>query len=171
MKDQKKLLRLRPFNMANFSSGAGYLVFFAMFLSFIFILPASLLVWAGFAIPMKLKDGKIDCQILIMRLNRVLLPICIVLFGIIFFGLAINAVLEGISNLFLAIWISAFPTLGIYFAARLSIDMLDRSITEENTIGRWLMYQLLSAILLIIVGMIGTFLFAALGEILFFAGL
>lgn len=43
MKEKKKILKVRPFNMANFSGGSGYLIFSIFFQ--IALLPATLIVW------------------------------------------------------------------------------------------------------------------------------
>lgn len=43
MKEKKKVLKMRPFNMANFSGGSGYLIFSIFFQ--IALLPATLIVW------------------------------------------------------------------------------------------------------------------------------
>jgi len=158
MKQRGKLLRLRPFNMANFSSGAGHLMMFGMFFSWIIILPSMFFVWAGFALPMKSENGEVDYQILIRRLDFILLPICVGLFCLLFFGMTINAVSESDGSLLLAFWVAAFPTLGIFFAARASASALRNSKADKFTKGKWLLYLLLFAILLIIVGALGAFL-------------
>jgi len=167
MNGKKQLLRLRPFNMANFSSGAGHLMMFSMFFSWIFILPSIFFVWAGFALPMKSENGGIDYQVLIKRLDFILLPICVGLFCLLFFGMTINVISESDGSLLLAFWVAAFPTLGIFFAARASASVLRNSKAEKFSKGKWLLYLLVLAILLIIAGALGTFLFAGLGLILF----
>lgn len=43
MKEKKKILKVRPFNMANYSGGSGYLIFSIFFQ--IALLPATLIVW------------------------------------------------------------------------------------------------------------------------------
>ena len=86
MKNKAKLLGVRPFNMANFSSGSGYFIM-SLFVSFIFTLPASLLLWGGMALPLKTKDGTLDYQILKRRLIRIALPICLVVSLILIFAL------------------------------------------------------------------------------------
>ena len=48
MKKRKKLLRIRPFNMANFSGAGGYIPFWGIF-GAIASLPATLLIRAGLA--------------------------------------------------------------------------------------------------------------------------
>ncbi len=43
MKEKKKILKVRPFNMANYSGGSGYLIFSVFFQ--IALLPATIIVW------------------------------------------------------------------------------------------------------------------------------
>ena len=72
-KQKKQLLRLRPFNMANFSSGSAAMVFMAMIGGMFSIVPTFLL-WAGLAGTTAREEDALDK--LIRRLNRIVLPIC-----------------------------------------------------------------------------------------------
>jgi hypothetical protein len=69
VRKKKNILRLRPFNMANFSGGSGYMPLYAIY-GFIITLPAVLLLWSGFALSMKKEDGKLDYKILKRRIMR-----------------------------------------------------------------------------------------------------
>ena len=173
MKQKEKLLRLRPFNMANFSSGAGYLAFIGIFLSWPFILPATFFVWAGFAIPMSLEKGQLNYHILVRRLNRILLPICIVFFGLLYrwlyFGFlsSYSFFRTDVTIVILSIWVSLFPTLGVFLLARLSAAILYKYDKDGLTKGSWFICLLGGAILLIIVGAVGTIVLGHLGILLF----
>ena len=164
MKQKKELLRLRPFNMANFSSGAGHLMMLGMIMSWMIILPLMFLVWAGFALPMKSEDGILNYQVLVRRLNRILLPICIVLFGLLFWSIS-GTISE--AGVLLPLWVASFPTLGIFLAARQSAAWLHASKRRSLTKGKWFLFLLVAVVSLILIGALGTFLFAASGPILF----
>lgn len=45
-KEKSKILKIRPFNMADFSGGSGYLVFSLLYQAMA-IFPAMVLIWAG----------------------------------------------------------------------------------------------------------------------------
>jgi len=64
---RKKLLRVRPFNMANFSGAGGYIPMYAMY-GIIVSLPAMLLLWTGFAVSTKTDDGKTNLAALKRKL-------------------------------------------------------------------------------------------------------
>ena len=167
MKQKERLLRLRPFNMANFSSGAGALIGLGTFLSWFFILPATLLVWAGFALPIKAEGGRLNYPVLIKRLNLILLPICVVAFFLFFFTVATPTISEVDGSLLLALWVSSFLTSGVYLVSRASAAMLHKSGVEKFTKGRWFLCLLLTSVLLMIIGALGTILFFFLGQVLF----
>jgi hypothetical protein len=157
---KEKILRIRPFNMANFSSGAGVLAFVGFFM-WICIFPAAFIVWTGFALSLKSESGNINYHVLVRRLNRVLLPICLVLFVILsLFLLWSTAFYSGYRYILLLLWIALFPSVGIFAAARISLDGLNDSKPEGFTKGQWLLRLLVTAVILKICGIIGTFVFS-----------
>ena len=72
-----KVLRIRPFNMANFSGAGGYIPVYVMTGSIVSF-PATLWLWAGFAATIKDENGRLNFGVLGRRLKWVLLPICCV---------------------------------------------------------------------------------------------
>lgn len=54
-KEKSKILKIRPFNMANFSGGSGYLVFSLLYQAMA-IFPAMVLIWAGSLIKLPKND-------------------------------------------------------------------------------------------------------------------
>ena len=158
---KEKILRIRPYNMANFSGGSGYMPLFAIFGAIAFI-PAALVLWTGLAISMETENGTLDYQILKRRLNRILLPICIVLFvpWAIFLG---TAVYGSIFAYGLAVlWCAAVPTLGIYCSIFLSAKLLNGE--GKLTKGKWLLCTLIFSVLILAAGIGGFFLFTGLGD-------
>jgi len=142
--------------MANFSSGAGYIGFFGFFLAIFFILPPLLLVWAGFALPLIKKDGNINYPVLASRLNFVLLPICIVFFGLLMWFLSDHGY-DREYNTLLPVWISFFPTIGGFIAARASAALLALARPSGFTPAKWLVAIIISAVVLFVVGIFGMF--------------
>ena len=163
MAERERLLRLRPFNMANFSGGSGYMPVYAILGALAFV-PAVLLLWTGFAISLKTENGNLHYQILKRRLNRILLPICIVLFipWAIYLGTAIygNIFAYGLALL----WCAGVPTLGIYCCMLFSAMLLNAK--GKLSKGKWLLLTLGFAVLLLTAG-IGIFLLLlGLGDLL-----
>jgi hypothetical protein len=135
MKQKNELLRLRPFNMANFSSGAGALIFAIIFSSGIFTLPAMILVWTGFALPIKKGNGMLNFKILQRRLNRILFPICCVFFAFWIYALwDTGEIFDSFEDSIIVVLFSAYSTLGIFFAARWSAIFLFKKnkLTKSN---------------------------------------
>ena len=165
MKRREKLLRLRPFNMANFSSGAGMLVIWGILFSCMFILLPMFFLWAGFALPMKMEEGEMNYHVLVRRLNHMLLPICLVFFCLFFWGV-LGMIPENDGRLLLSLWVASFPTLGIFFAARISATRLYNSETKYLTKGNWFKYLLVAALLLIVIGALGSLVSVILGYLL-----
>jgi len=156
MTKKKKILRIRPFNMANFSSGAGFLAFSSL-IGVIFIIPAAFFIWCGLASSIIVAKGETYYDLAKQRANRILLPIAIVSFFIIAsFGL------EGmlsyfrnptLGNRIVAIWIAAFPTLGFYCVVRLIIAWFGNGLSTTKL----LLGTLAGSILLGIFGVISSF--------------
>ena len=71
---RQKLLRVRPFNMANFSGAGGYIPMYAMY-GIIVSLPAILLIWTGLAVSSKTEDGKINLATIKRKLLIIMLPV------------------------------------------------------------------------------------------------
>ena len=147
MRKRERLLRLRPFNMANFSSGSSFLGMFA-FLSMINTLPMILILWAGLAIPMNFEEDK-DNSLLKRRVNRIVLPICVVLFVLAVLMLSTdNMYISSMARAMPAIiWISAFPTIGVWGALRLAANT---AISKKE----WLAISLAYGVALAIGGVI-----------------
>jgi hypothetical protein len=137
MKKKEKILRIRPYNMANYSGGSGYMPLFAMF-GMIVSFPATLFIWTVMATSIKKEDGKLDYQILKRRLNRIILPICLfpfVICVIIFVPMVLsyggNLLAYGLEIL----WCSAIPTIGVYCSLLLSARMLNNA--GKLSKGKW----------------------------------
>jgi len=150
---REKILRIRPFNMANFSGGSGYMPLFAMF-GMILSFPAIFLLWAGMAIPLAKEGGTLDYQILKRRLNRIVLPICLVLL-VVFVCLIAPAVYGSFAAYFPAsLWAAAVPTIGMYCSLFFSAKLL--AVKGKLSKGYWL---LLSLIFLALIAVIGFFIY------------
>lgn len=152
MKKREKLLRIRPYNMANFSGGSGYMPLVAIF-GAIASFPVTLIIWMGMAISLEKEDGTLDYQILKIRLNRTLLPICLVFSVIIgiFLVSSFNPSAYGgsIKDYGLAIlWGMAIPALVMYGSMFLS-SMLLNAIGHLSK-AKWFLLTLAFAALLVV---------------------
>ena len=114
-KEKSKILKIRPFNMANFSGGSGYLVFSLLYQAMA-IFPAMVLIWAGSLIKLpKNDDGETVKERAGKRFYCISVPFTVVL--IIF-----AAVLAFITNYgtFFEYWFEVIlivlaPTLSAFF--------------------------------------------------------
>ena len=148
MSRNEKIIRVRPYNMANFSGGSGYMPMMVLFGAFI-SLPATLVLWLGLASPMQTDVGPMDYKILKRRLNRIALPICLVLFALLAWVCVINVYGNIWAFMPESIWGAAFPTLGIYFAMLLSAKVL---VGNNLSKGKWLLIALAFMAAIAIVG-------------------
>jgi len=163
VRNKKKILQLRPFNMANFSGGSGYLLLYAM-MGWMFTLPATLLLWVGMALPLKTENGTLDYKILRRRLLRIALPICLVMFAFFSHALASNASFYSgnITDYFLAnLWTASYYTLGIFF----SIFFVAKMLNANNKLskGRLFLWTVVFYVLMLIIGIPLSFLLESLG--------
>jgi hypothetical protein len=166
VKKNRELLRLRPFNMANFSSGAGALLFGIMFLSWIFTLPAMIFVWLGFALPIKKVDGMLNFEILKRRLNRILLPICCVFFAFWSYALWVTGEMFDVpwDSIFVILF-AAYSTFGIYFAARWSAVFLFKKNKLTKVDYFWAL--IISGVLIFVGWLVFLFLIMLLGRMFY----
>jgi len=163
MGEKEKLLRVRPFNMANFSAGSYYMPLIAL-LGMLVSLPATALLWLGMARALKKEDGTLDYAILKRRLNRIALPVCLALFVpvAIYLPYQIADLSEILYYLPAVLWGAAVPTVGMYCAIFLSAALLSKK--GKLTSGRWLGATLGFSALLIVAGVVVLFLLAGLGD-------
>jgi len=95
MRERPKIIKIRPFNMANFSGSYSYIFLFVI-LGVMVIVPAVTAIalglmfnWLVIIRPAKLDDNILNYDILRERLNRILLPICSVLYLILIIPIAL----------------------------------------------------------------------------------
>lgn len=118
-KEKRKILKVRPFNMANFSGGSGYLVFSVIYQAMA-IFPAMVIIWLASLIklPKDYAFDAVDTDKAAKRYYAVSIPMCILLIGIgIFLAFDFNysTFLEyGIEVLFVGIT----PTVCMFFIMR-----------------------------------------------------
>jgi len=161
MSQKKKILRIRPFNMANFSSGAGFLAFSSISTS-IAILPIMFVIWYGLASSIYTKENFLDYNILTKRANRIFLPICIAMFvlALIFISPDMLSYFGrngySFTQRLTTIWISAFPTLGMYVVVRLVLSASSVRLTASDLIKN----TIIASIPLSIIGIVVSFLLA-----------
>lgn len=79
-KKNRKILKVRPFNMANFSGGSGYLVF-SLFYQAMAVVPAMIIIWLTSLIKLPKYEGYdvVDSSKAGRRFYIASIPICIVL--------------------------------------------------------------------------------------------
>lgn len=118
-KEKQRILKVRPFNMANFSGGSGYLVFSIVYQA-LAILPAMVIIWLASLIKLPKLDesGEIDCKKAVKRYNIVAVPLCVIIaiIGLIF-------AYVGNYGTFGEYWIEIFlvglaPAICLYFIVR-----------------------------------------------------
>lgn len=82
-REKRKILKVRPFNMANFSGGSGYLVFSVIYQA-LAILPAMVIIWlaALIKLPKNYAFDVVDIDKAAKRYYAVSIPMCIILIGI-----------------------------------------------------------------------------------------
>ncbi|MCL2506056.1 MAG: hypothetical protein FWE93_07505 [Alphaproteobacteria bacterium] len=140
--------------MANYSGGSGYMPLFAMF-AFFASFPATLFIWTGMATSSKTEDGALDYQILKRRINRTVLPSCLVLF-VICVIVFVPMVLSYSGNLLAygleILWCAAVPTIGMYCTLFLSAKLLNTG--NKLTKGKWLLLTLGFSALLVVLGIV-----------------
>ena len=154
----KKILRIRPFNMANFSGGSGYMMFGAWG-AMIIAFPATLFLWAGFAASLKKEDGKLNYQILKRRLNIIVLPICLIAFAICFYFISsfLSPDIYGgtLSEYWpTVLWCSAIPAIGVYCSIALPAALLNANGNLSK--GKWFSMMLVFLIIITVIGFFGT---------------
>jgi len=105
------------------TSGPGFLALHSVLGAF-FVIPIMYILWVGVAVSLRNAGGFLDYSIVKRRIDRVFLPVCAAAFVLI-----IIFVMPGMFAFFGArgptlwhratgVWISAFPTLGMYIVAR-----------------------------------------------------
>lgn len=82
-REKRKILKVRPFNMANFSGGSGYLVFSVIYQA-LAIFPAMVIIWLASLIklPKDYSFDVVDTDKAAKRYYAVSIPMCIILIGI-----------------------------------------------------------------------------------------
>ena len=161
MKKEEKILRIRPFNMANFSGAGGYIPVFAIFGGLVSF-PATLALWSGMASQVVNEDGTLNAALLKRRLARILLPLGLVSL-ILWFAIVIDQISQYGGNLVGAmiatVFVVALHIGGMYISIYFSGKLVSRS--GQLTKGKWFLLTLTFSIMMLIVGIIAPiFLFA-----------
>lgn len=117
-KEKRKILKVRPFNMANFSGGSGYLVFSLIYQAMA-VLPAMIIIWATSLISLKKNKKKedFDSKKAVKKYCAISIPVCIALAIV---GLALGYYcLDGYGELYyyFIVWIivGITPSIGMFF--------------------------------------------------------
>lgn len=116
--EKRKIIKVRPFNMANFSGGSGYLVFSLIYQLFALI-PATLIIWLVSLVRLpKDENGETDRKRAGKRFYAVSIP-----FSVILIVVASVFAFENNYGTFAEYWleviiISLVPTLGAFFILR-----------------------------------------------------
>jgi len=112
--------------MGNLQTGPGFLALHSLISAFL-VVPVMYVVWVGVAVSLRWRGSSsnfLDYSIVKKRINIIFLPICVAAFAwmiifvfpgmFAFFGHRGPSIWHRITG----IWISAFPTLGMYIVAR-----------------------------------------------------
>ncbi len=136
MKEKKKILKVRPFNMANYSGGSGYLIFSVFFQ--IALLPATLIVWLLSLVKLPKDDeGKLVDSEARKRFRLVATPLFVVS-TIVFLIVAVyccwgygSLLIYGFEILF----VGAVPSVCTFFILKkLDSDVISGSLTAKGAI-------------------------------------
>ena len=137
--------------MANFSGSYGFMPIYAM-MAMVAALPATIMLWFGAARSAKLEDGSLDYQLLKRRLNRILFPLCTVLYLLLIIPLASGV--QGYGNILAQgpaiLLAAALPTIGMYGALLFSATILNKN--KKLFSGRWLLWTLALMVALMFIG-------------------
>jgi hypothetical protein len=160
----EKILRVRPFNMANFSGAGGYIPVYAI-LGTIAVFPITLLIWAGLAVPCKNDDGSIDDLALKRKLLRILLPITVLSLIPWFFIVRGETSVYGGSVIafMVAVALVAIVNFAGVFASIYYSAMILRK-TGHLTKGKWFMLTLAFSAVMVIVGIILSLIVVAIAQ-------
>lgn len=155
-KEKRKILKIRPFNMANFSGGSGYLVFSIIYQAMA-MLPAILIIWLVSLIKLPRIDGseEIDRDKAVKRYNVIAIPLCILV-------AIIGFVLACISNYgtFMEYWIEILiigivPSVFLFIIVR----FCHRKIIDHNSS---IASMIAMSVVFTILALIGIMLFCGL---------
>ncbi len=128
-KEKRKILKVRPFNMANFSGGSGYLVFSIIYQAMA-MLPAMIIIWLASLIKLpQLEDSnEIDSDRAVKRYNIISIPLCIII-SIVGVIMAYTSNYGTFSEYWIEILIIGIvPAICLYFIVR----FCHRQIIESN---------------------------------------
>lgn len=148
MKEKKKILKVRPFNMANYSGGSGYLIFSIFFQ--IALLPATLIVWLLSLVKLPKDDeGKLIESEARKRFRLVATPLFVVS-TIVFLIVAVyccwgygSILIYGFEILFAG----AVPSVCIFFIMK----RLDEAvISEELTVVKAILISVVAVVLVLV---------------------
>ncbi|MCL2046445.1 MAG: hypothetical protein FWG88_08685 [Oscillospiraceae bacterium] len=157
IKKRARILRIRPFNMANFSGAGGYIPLIALF-GWIVSLPATLSIWTGTAIGLDINSNEINLNVIKTRLLKLVLPFSIIaaVFWIIFCVIQISSYGNSLLIFILIIWTLLIHTIGVYFPIYLSAKILDNM--NRLTKAKWFMLMFLFSAVMVVVSICGTYL-------------
>jgi len=156
MKKKGEILRIRPFNMANFSGAGGYIPIFAIF-GTIATFPATLVIWTNMASSVVNGDGSLNYALLRKRLIKyTLLPVSIVSL-VLWIGIVMGQISSYGGNLIVAVISTVFVVAvhigGIYVSIFYSAKLVN-VISHRFTRDKWLLSTLIFAALMVVVGIV-----------------
>jgi hypothetical protein len=160
-----KIIRIRPFNMANFSSGALYVMLFVLY-GFVILLPSIVLVVTGFAGPLKIKDKDLSYAVLKRRLMWFLLPICSIGFVILVYVYA-GLFLYNLYQWYYIpalLFVPAVQCFGTFYCLLRAARVLD----EQDLLykSKWIVKTLKYMLVLLPLGVVGTAVLVGLGSMI-----
>lgn len=161
-KEKEVILRLRPFNMANFSGGSYYVPFFSTF-AIIASAPLSLLLWLGLALPLKKEGENLDFQLIKLRIKRLVIPLIIIMFiaGLIILPSFLAKYSDILFYFLSVIWGAAAPGLVLYLSLLLSAAVLNKA--QRLTKLSWFILTFVFAVILAIIAIYLLFVFEGIG--------
>lgn len=136
MKGKKRILKIRPFNMANFSGGSGYAAFSLIWQAMATI-PASLIIWIITVVKLPMdEDGNIDKAKALKKFRCIVIPVYVIL-AIFSLYIAIESLYSDFTSYwYLVIFVGLVPLTASYFIFRASlVSVCDKSSSKASRIG------------------------------------
>lgn len=148
-KEHRKILKVRPFNMANFSGGSGYLVF-SLIYQFFAVLPAIAIIWIASLVklPKDKESNVIDIKRAEKRYYAVSIPICTAI-------IIIGTVMAFVCNYgtFAEYWIEVLfialvPGISLFFILRFFHSILvNKANSDEGVDTKYIIIEIIFSII------------------------
>ena len=161
---KRKIIAIRPFHMANFSSGAMQAIFaFTLIMPFVLFIPmAALLAGINWSVKKKGSTSRLDKKTILDSANHIALPACVLIFIIPSLLFAVHSLRNGYEGgLAFAFLTLIIPTASIYYSL-----MSSAAFVRADKKSRWMLAACGFLLLCMIASVIMAWPLAMLAELL-----